>query len=469
MRLQLMLNRLAFSSLLLLIFSGCSSAPKEKEERTQEAPAKDDFKTKTIIEVVKCKQDSTQSYALYLPEKYSANSPLPVVFFFDPHAQGANPLRKYKALAEEFNFILVCSNNSQNGMDMDEVSRIGKTMMDDAISRLSVIPSQIYCAGFSGGARVAVQVTNEDNRVAGVIGCGAGFPEKMSQLNHKFSYIGFVGDGDFNYSSMIVLEAALQNSGPPFQFVYFNGKHAWAPLEFMREGFIWLQVNTIKEGRKIDDYFITDFVKTNLLRADTAHQKGDVWQEYLTLKKIENFTKGIAENKEVATRLSTIQNSDALKKAISQNAENTKKENEIIRRYMQYMDADISWWKNEISQTKIKAKTANTTAEVGIYKRILANISIISYSKTNQALQSNALADAEKFVTIFRLVDDGNPDVDYLNAILEAKKGNSDMAINHLKAAIKNGFTDKQKLLKESAFEKLKTSKQFIDLVNGMQ
>src|SRR4051812_32021451 len=57
----------------------------------------DSFETGKVISQVTCKTDATQSYALYIPSKGN-KEPLPVIYFFDPHADGSLPLNKYKAL-----------------------------------------------------------------------------------------------------------------------------------------------------------------------------------------------------------------------------------------------------------------------------------------------------------------------------------------------------------------------------------
>src|ERR1700735_1842902 len=69
-----------------------------------------------VIDSVICKADPTQSYALYVPAKGQKEA-LPIIYFFDPHADGALPVKKYKALADAYGFILAGSNNSKNGND----------------------------------------------------------------------------------------------------------------------------------------------------------------------------------------------------------------------------------------------------------------------------------------------------------------------------------------------------------------
>jgi len=63
-----------------------------------------------VISPVYCKEDASQSYALYIPMR-GKNESLPVIYFFDPHGNGSFPLNKYKSLAERYGFIFIGSKN----------------------------------------------------------------------------------------------------------------------------------------------------------------------------------------------------------------------------------------------------------------------------------------------------------------------------------------------------------------------
>jgi len=69
----------------------------------------------TPINSVACTDDTTQSYALYLPSNYSPERLWPIVYCFDPGGRGDYPVGLFRAAAEKYGYILVGSNNSQNG------------------------------------------------------------------------------------------------------------------------------------------------------------------------------------------------------------------------------------------------------------------------------------------------------------------------------------------------------------------
>jgi predicted peptidase len=77
---------------------------------------KQEFVPKKIYAGIRCKTDERFSYALYLPANFTENKKYPYVLFFDAHASGTLPLEKYSALADQYDFILVASNESKNGI-----------------------------------------------------------------------------------------------------------------------------------------------------------------------------------------------------------------------------------------------------------------------------------------------------------------------------------------------------------------
>src|SRR5437763_13221051 len=116
-----------FIKLIILIFYIVACANKNPADTANDNNVKDTLVTSNtfvpdsfdpgkVIDHVACKTDAAQSYALYIPVEGDKKA-LPVIYFFDPHADGSLPLKKYKALADQYNFILIGSNNSKNVND----------------------------------------------------------------------------------------------------------------------------------------------------------------------------------------------------------------------------------------------------------------------------------------------------------------------------------------------------------------
>jgi poly(3-hydroxybutyrate) depolymerase len=105
------------------------------------------------------------------------------------------PLKKYKTLADAYNFILIGSNNSKNGNDWQTTEIIWRALFNDTQSKLALNKNRIYVCGFSGGAKVASYIALHHNEVKAVIAGGAGLPDQTPAGNFSFSFTGIAGKG----------------------------------------------------------------------------------------------------------------------------------------------------------------------------------------------------------------------------------------------------------------------------------
>src|SRR5688500_7714233 len=69
------------------------------------------------VTTLSCKLNVANSYEIYLPQTHTDTSVYPVIIFFSPDGKGKTPVEKYKPLADKWNFILVGSNYTKNGID----------------------------------------------------------------------------------------------------------------------------------------------------------------------------------------------------------------------------------------------------------------------------------------------------------------------------------------------------------------
>src|SRR5215471_3999307 len=181
--------------------------------REQQAP-RETTSRGIVVQNVPCILDPTQSYALYLPSGYNDRVVWPILYCFDPGAQGAVPVEAFKDGAEKYGCIVVGSNNSRNG-PMAIASAAINAVWKDTHVRFNVDDTRIYAAGFSGGARVAFQFGYAlEGKIAGIIACGAGFPTNIVPTRSTpFVVFSTVGNADFNYPEMVQLTRTLDSVG----------------------------------------------------------------------------------------------------------------------------------------------------------------------------------------------------------------------------------------------------------------
>jgi len=175
-----MLRIVVIVSLVLLV----SLSP--PAQATQQANA---IPKNQIVKKLECLNDSSQSYALYLPSNYTPDRKWPILYALDPGARGKTPVERFKEAAEKYGWILAGSNNSRNG-PWRRAADAWSAMTKDTQQRFSIDDDRVYATGFSGGARVALQIAQLcQDCLAGVIASGAGFPAGLapSTSMHFFS------------------------------------------------------------------------------------------------------------------------------------------------------------------------------------------------------------------------------------------------------------------------------------------
>src|SRR5439155_14198030 len=138
----------------------------------------DDLPRGQVIESVKCADDPSQSYALYLPSRYSPDRAWSAILAFDPGGRGKAPVERFHAAAEMYGYIVAGSNNSRNGSWQASSDAI-QAMSSDVAARFHIDEKRIYTAGLWGGARVARQVALLTGRIAGVSASSAAYPDPI--------------------------------------------------------------------------------------------------------------------------------------------------------------------------------------------------------------------------------------------------------------------------------------------------
>jgi hypothetical protein len=363
------------------------------------------WETGKVFKKVKVKDDTTLSYALYLPKSYDLKSGNSVMFIFDSHAGGVLPVEKYKSLAEKYHIILVASNNSKNGQSATERNRIITGFMEDVKSRFH-INNEIYTSGFSGGARVAALIALYNSNVAGMIGCAAGFPQVQNPVNTSFKWIGVVGNQDFNYLELKNLNRQLSANHWKSHLLVFNGKHEWPPAEVMDNAFGLLTGN---------------------LKARSKFEVKDKPDE----KRLEK---------------EEFQKQRVLARAIEEKS--------------------LPWWDKQIAEMNKNIGTAHDDDKKLMNQRLLNYVSMICFIYTDHALKAGKTDDASKYLTIYEKVDPDNPDVWFFKAKRLAMLNKDTEALTAVQTAIDKGFEEFSRF-NDKAFDRLKSNPEFLKLTDG--
>ena len=238
-----------------------------------------EFAPGMLVERIVCLNDAGQSYALYLPSSFDPARTWPVLFLFDSGARGPLAVAAFREAAETCGWILIGSNNSHNGPQRDN-ALAAQAVWADALTRLPIDARRVYASGFSGGARAASAFPQYVGRaIAGVVGCGAGIATGLDpgSLNAA-AYFGLAGLADFNYGEMKGLDRALDPSGLPHAFYYFEGTHDWPDPSSCARAAGWMEVMAMQQGlRPKDPALAAIVIERELEEARTLEDAGRIY------------------------------------------------------------------------------------------------------------------------------------------------------------------------------------------------
>jgi pimeloyl-ACP methyl ester carboxylesterase len=415
----------------------------------------DSFPARKIIDPVICRTDPSQSYALYIPAR-GDKSPLPVIYFFDPHAAGALPLDKYRSLADAYGFILIGSNNSKNGNDWGSADGIWQHLFTDSKDRLKIDKDRIYTCGFSGGAKVAGYVALQHPEVKGVIANGAGLPDGTQAGDLNFSFTAIAGEGDMNMTDLVAFSKELDNTHTRHHLILFDGKHEWAPESSMDMAFAGVQLDAMRRSLiPKDESFIKSYIVKSKKRLEGYYNTArliKVGQECrLSIGLLEGLSGEAAWFKEKLNSLAG--NGQYQKQLQAQQDLMTREQNAKAEYSRHFQQADGAYWASTITDLQIKAGAG--TAGSGMYQRLLAYLSLAFYSYSNQLINRNENAGALYFVTLYKMADPTNPEAWYFSAILHARENQAKDTESDLLRATGYGFKDESRLMQQPEFQNL--------------
>lgn len=147
---------------------------------------RDRFLQGDVVERVVCREDSKQSYALYLPTRYSPERHWPILYCLDARGRALTPVERFREAAERYGYILVSSYNTRSDEPAEPSIDVIRTLWRDTHLRFAIDARRAYMVGFSGLARVACLIA--DAAPGSVAGSSPAVPAFLSvTLREKVS------------------------------------------------------------------------------------------------------------------------------------------------------------------------------------------------------------------------------------------------------------------------------------------
>lgn len=413
------------------------------------------FQAGRVIDSIRCKADASQSYAVYVPVRGDKEA-LPAVYFFDSHGVGSLPLRKYRALADAFGFILIGSNNSKNGNDWNTTETIWRRLSEDTRQRLKINEARLYTVGFSGGAKVASFVAIQHPGIKGVAANGAGLPDGVSAGDFAFSFTAIAGEGDMNMTDLVALDGDLDRTRTRHRILYFDGKHEWAPESTMRIAFTGWQLDAM-EAKLIprNENFINSWVAKSKEQEETYERANRLIKAWDECRLSVSLLTGLTDAAWFRQKAVSLDANALFHKQRQQEQTLLTTEQNMKAEYMQhFQQGDMGYWTGTIDG--LRAKAVAGTAEGAMYQRLLAYLSLAFYSISNQLINAGQNGAARHFSDLYKMDDPTNSEAWYFSAILDAREGNKRMTESDLATAVRYGFNDRRRLRLQPEFSQMK-------------
>ncbi|HEY7162052.1 MAG TPA: hypothetical protein VH815_12375 [Acidobacteriota bacterium] len=443
-----------------------------------------EFPTGKIIEKVECQQAPGFSYALYLPSSYQSDKTWPVLFCYDPRANGMNPAELFKEAAEKYGYIIVSSNNS--GSDDPSVPNLQamKAIYDDAFSRFSVNKQRLYATGMSGGARVACDMGYKyRGEVAGVIACGAGFPiDTAPSKDTPFAFYETIGNLDFNYYEIRLLKPKLEDSGLPFKIHIFDGEHWWPPKEVCTDALEWMEVQAMKSGKRDKDPVLIEALFTKRLKkAEAQKMQGlmiEAADEYQSISKDFATLHDVSSATSEATRLYA---SDEVKRWQQEETQRDQLDAQFRQKLQSVNQSLRDSSKNvpklesvlaflDIPSLQKKAKEAPSKYDRLQAQRLLEVVAVQHGFYLARSFRE--YGDYPRMALTLSVAAEIHPEeplIWYKLAAAQAQMGDKDKALSSLKHALDHGFKDAEKLESDFDFKTIRDEKQFKKIVEQLK
>ena len=337
-------------------------------------------------------------------------------------ARGKTGVSTFLEAGRKYGFILACSNNSRNG-PLGESFKAAYAMLQDVETRFSVDQRRIYAAGFSGGSRFAMAFAEMENKISGVIGCGAGLPNDRSYLpseNSAFLYYGLAGNRDMNYLEMHDLPDFFSKQTRVVSYHRtFSGGHQWPGPDLITEAVEWIILQAMKKKIIPADQIYLKYIEDktqNLINSQLS--AGNMADAIIYMRFAARDFRGTPFGSGMAQLLSESEKSSEYQNATRKWNKMVANEQERRDKYYSYLtkilnsgslpDSALNWWKNETrTLTRIRDKGSPENSQMA--SRVLNFISILC-SEQGSALYSVRYYEQAAFLfEICTLSDSENP------------------------------------------------------------
>lgn len=289
-----------------------------------------------------------------------------------------------------------------------------------------------------------------------MIACGAGFQTGLSPDKRTvFTYFAMVGDDDFNFSEMKRLEKTLNKNGVVNRLVEFEGWHAWAPAELCAAGLGWMEIQAMKRGKREKDDALVDRLFTRWQEEAAAFERNNrPYEAYLRLKSLAADFRGLRDVSALETKVASLGETDRVKRAVRQEADQALKQKELEDEIWSYADklddpktqvAAMAQLRERIAQVRKDFEATEPSDRRRVVRRALTHLFEVFYER-GTVKYVDSLPMAIKSLEIAVEINPSDPRASYRLACVYSMKGEKRKALEALRAAVEKGFANLRQL-----------------------
>jgi len=431
-----------------------------------------------VVDKIEVLNDSSQSYALYLPSNYTPDRKWPILYAFDPGARGRVPVDRFKEAAEKYGWIVLGSNNSRNG-PWNVVVNAWNAMLTDTHQRFAIDDARMYATGFSGGARAAVRIAGGCKCLAGVIANGAGFPVDLAPSPQMhFVFFGAAGVDDFNYAELKSLEEPLTKAGMIHRVQTFDGRHEWPPVSVAITAVEWMELQAMKAGKRPrDDAFENAMWQQLLSDARTLEEAKKYYEAYQVYLDLAQSFKGLRDVAEIETKVNQLGGSREVKAAIREEQAQIRKQRELESRLNSLLagrDGGTAVNQSEdafdsgnllpkiLNDLRKQSKAAEDSTQRRVARRVLEGLFVGLLEQGIGLLQTEKnYSEAIKPLRLATEVNPDRPGAFFYLAWAYAANGDKKKSLQSLNTAVEKGFSDAAMITGNKAFDSLRNDPEY--------
>jgi hypothetical protein len=387
----------------------------------------------------KCVLDTLNTYKLYIPSHHKDCMSMPLVIVLDPHGSGDFAIKSFIEAADNYQCVVAASNLIRNNYPYFNIAI--EEMIADLKQKLQ-LTGPIYIAGFSGGARMAIEYAGSHS-ISGIFVSGA-LANKDQISSMRIPIFSLIGLADFNFPEAAEYVLSPENTPKNLMIEISDLKHEWPSSQDIVRGLGFLIFKGVdkKNSCTVNDETIAKFEVTVSNYIDTLFlnneliKSEEIIRNYLSLPD--------QKDNKIFTRQYEVLKS---KKSYTIEMQDLNKSLQFEMKVRQaYYNAlltkDILWWDNEVKELNIQLNNSNGKYTLFAFKRIKAFLGILCYSECRKALQSNDMKTASKVLGLYKLIEPTNPDMFFYSAMYSLKSKKNEVAINQLRESLNKGFSD---------------------------